>query len=107
MGELKKTIKKIEKKIEKKLKVNKEKVVKDAKKWWDKKVKSKKWAKKAEKRFEEAEADMKKIRSKMDKKKATFRVKVNDWLNENCFEEFAGAQMLTAGATFVAIATLM
>ena len=112
--EIKKTIKKIEKKIEKKLKVDRkrrqekvDKIVKDAKKWWDKKVKSKKWAQKAEKRFEEASEDMKQIRTKMDKKNATFKTKVSDWLSENGFEEFSGAKMLTAGATLFALSALM
>ena len=50
---------------------------------------------------------MKQISTKMDKKKATFRTKVSDWLSENGFEEFSKAKMLTAGATLFALSALM
>ena len=50
---------------------------------------------------------MEQIRTKMDKKKATFRTKVSDWLSENGFEEFSGAKILTAGASLIALSALM
>ena len=114
MSKKKDMIKKAVRKIEKKLKIdrkeaeqNMKNMAKDAQVWWDKKVKGKSWAQKAEKRFESVKEDMTKIRNKMDKKKGSFRVKVNDWLSENGFEEFAGAMTLTVGATAIAFAAIM
>merc|ERR1719469_592383 len=114
MSKKKDMIKKAVRKIEKKLKIdrkeaeqNMKNMAKDAQVWWDKKVKGKSWAQKAEKRFESVKEDMTKIRNKMDKKKGSFRVKVNDWLSENGFEEFAGANALTVGATAIAFAAMM
>merc|ERR1712226_1199880 len=107
MGEFKEKVKnrieKSEKKIKKAVKKWKEEMtpeqkeklekVKEAytevKDWYKEKVVNSKWAKRAR-------DDLENAREKVKKRNETFKGKVDNWLVENGFQEFAGAQMTAA-----------
>merc|ERR1712046_481513 len=65
----------------------------DVKNWYSDKVTNSKWAKRAREDIESA-------REKIKTRNNTFKTKVNGWLSENGFDEFASASMIaTAGAS--------